>query len=105
MRHACRQIAKPLPGFSGRRKQTFLSGSFFLVHLFESAAYFLVVTFDGRKRLVGNALGQQRRCCAEQAVTDADVVIEEGKRLPGFDGFKPQADAAEFGCHTRVSTF
>ena len=70
-----------------------------LVHLLESAANLLVVAFDGRERLIGDSFGKQRGRGAEQAVADADVVIEEGERLAGFDGFKPQADAAEFGGH------
>ena len=70
-----------------------------LVHLLEPAANLLVVAFDGRERLIGDSLGKQRGRGAEQAVADADVVIEEGERLAGFDGFKPQTDAAEFGGH------
>ena len=99
MSHAGGQISKPLPRFGGCRKETPVSDLLRLVHLFESAANLLVVAFDGRKRLIGDSLGKQSGCGAEQAVADADVVIEERERLAGFDGFKPKADAAKFGGH------
>ena len=99
MDHAGGQISQPLPGFGGRRKKTPVPDLLCPVYLFESATYLLVVPFDGRKRLVGDAFGQQSGRRAEQAVADADVVIEEGERFAGFDGFQPQADAAEFGGH------
>src|ERR1039458_450933 len=70
-----------------------------LVHLFESTANLRVVSFDGRECLIGDSFGQQCGRGSEQAVADADMVIEEGERLAGFDSLKPKTDATEFSGH------
>ena len=70
-----------------------------LVALLQHRAGLLVVALDGGEGLVGQAGGDQFGRGAEQAVADADVVVEEGERLAGFQRFEPQAHAAQLGGH------
>ena len=54
---------------------------------------------QGLERFVGQARFDQLRGGPEQAVADPDVVVEEGERLPGLEGFEPEVHAAELGRH------
>ena len=65
----------------------------------ETGADLRIVPLDGLERLVGQARLDALRRRPEQAVADADVVVEEGERLAGLQGLQPQAHAAELGGH------
>jgi len=49
--------------------------------------------------LLGVAFGNGEVFDEAGAIADADVVIEEGKRLAGFERFKPQTHAAKLSGH------
>ena len=53
----------------------------------------------GVKAASGQAFGQQRGGDAEQGVADADVLVEVGQRLAGFQRFQPERDLGQFGGH------
>lgn len=59
----------------------------------------LVVALDGLKGLVGDALLQEGRRGAEEAVAALDVVVEEGEGPPGRERFEPEVDLAQFDGH------
>ena len=75
------------------------AASLALVALLQRRADLLVVALDGREGLVGEPGGNEFRRRAQQAVADPDVVIEEGERLAGFQGFQPQAHPAQLDGH------
>ena len=76
-----------------------LACTLLFVPLLQRRADLLVVALDGVEGLVGEARGDEFRGGAQQAVADADVVVEEGERFAGFEGFKPEAHAAKLGGH------
>ena len=61
-----------------------------LVALGQRGGDLLVVALDRLERLVGDALGEQRRGGAEQGVADLDVGVEERQRLAGLQRLQPQ---------------
>ena len=71
----------------------------YFVQLFERGREGFVVSLDWIKCFVWDSLGQKFGRCTKEAVADADVVVEEGERLAGFESLEPEAHAAEFGSH------
>jgi hypothetical protein len=57
----------------------------------------LVVAGERLERVVGNALGKQRRGGAEQGVADLDVAVQERQRLAGLDRLQPQRHLGQLG--------
>ena len=72
--------------------------------LLQGGADLAVVAFDGLESLVGDAFGEQVGGDAEQGVADADVLVQVGQRLAGFQGFQPERDLSQFGGHGLMST-
>ena len=69
------------------------------VLLLQGGGDLAVVAFDRGERRVGEAFGEQGGGDAEQGVADADVLVEEGQRLAGFQGFQPERDLGQLGGH------
>ena len=80
-------------------EQVVLALAFGGVLLFQGGADLAVVAFDGLEGLVGEAFGEQGGGDAEEGVADADVLVQVGQGLAGFQGFQPERDLGQFGGH------
>ena len=69
------------------------------VALFRLGADGFVVAGEGLEGVVGQAVGEDARGGAEEAVAALDVVIEEGERFAGLGGFEPKGDFAQLDGH------
>nr|WP_246035677.1 hypothetical protein [Dictyobacter kobayashii] len=101
LQHAGDQVAQALPGhLTCFVKERELAGlTKLLVFLFELATDFFVIALNGIKGTVRDAVAQEGRGSAKQAVTALDMSIQEGERLAGLDGLHPQVDFAELDGH------
>src|ERR1700730_14369567 len=79
--HTCCKIAQVIPWPHLRVKETHLTSPLSFVLLLVLAADFLVVTLNRFKSAVGNAVFEQGRSSADQAVATLDMRVEEGERL------------------------
>ena len=89
---------------AGLAEQVVLALAFGGVLLLQRRADLAVVAFDRGEGGVGQAFGEQGGGDAEQGVADADVLVEVGQRLAGFQGFQPERDLGQFGGH-RVDVY
>ena len=69
------------------------------VLLLQGGADLAVVAFDRGEGGVGQAFGEQGGGDAEEGVADADVLVQVGQGLAGFQGFQPERDLGQFGGH------
>ena len=77
-------------GTAPRRKiEAALAFVCLFVPLLERAGDLPVVASDGLPGGVGNPLGHQLGCGAEQGIALLDVRVEEGQRATGLDGLHP----------------
>ena len=80
-------------------EQVVLAFAFGGVLLLQGGADLAVVAFDRGEGGVGQAFGEQGGGDAEEGVADADVLVQVGQRLAGFQGFQPERDLGQFGGH------
>src|SRR5262245_28988696 len=80
-------------------KQTPLAFALLLVVLSVLAAYGPVIAFDRLEGVIGDAIFEQRRSGADQAVAALNAMVEERQGLARFQSFHPQADLAQFDGH------
>ena len=79
-------------GDTRRAEQVVLALAFDGVLLLQGGADLAVVAFDRGEGGVGQAFGEQSGGDAEEGVADADVLVQVGQRLAGFQGFQPEGD-------------
>src|SRR5467141_2384055 len=80
-------------------KQTLLALALLLVVLSVFAAHSPVIALNGLEGIIGDAIFEQSRSGADQAIAALNAVVEERQRLAWLQGFHPQTDLAQFNGH------